>query len=98
MHEFEAVLGKLGEAEALIFGSKYYPDNIKTITGNDQLHLLTSSGFTNLRVDLKDFDGGSAYAEYSQFTVGDAGSNYIMHCGGYSGTAGKEKMNKCNDI
>ena len=82
----------------MIFGSKYYPDNIDTITGNDQLHLLTSSGFTNLRVDLEDFDGGSAYAEYSQFTVGDAGSNYIMHCGGYSGTAGKEKMNKCNNI
>ena len=98
MHDFEAVLGKFGEKEALIFGCKCYPDNIDTITGNDQLHLLTSFRFTNLRVDLKDFENGSAYAEYSQFTVGDAGSNYIMHCSGYSGTAGKEKMNKCNDI
>ena len=39
-------------------------------------------------MDLGDFEGGSAYADYSEFTVGDAASKYIMHCGGYSGTAG----------
>ena len=64
----------------------------KVFVGNDHLHLLTASGYTNLRVDLKDFDGGSAYAEYAQFTIGDAASNYIMHCGGYSGTSGKKQM------
>lgn len=59
------------------------------LAGNDLLHLLTSSGYTNLRVDLEDFGGVSVYAEYATFTVGDAASNYTMHCSGYSGNAGK---------
>ena len=60
--------------------------------GNDRLHLLTASGYTKLRVDLQDFDGGSVYAEYSLFTVGDAASNYIMHCSGHSGTTGEKHV------
>uniref|UniRef100_A0A8C7Y722 Fibrinogen C-terminal domain-containing protein n=1 Tax=Oryzias sinensis TaxID=183150 RepID=A0A8C7Y722_9TELE len=41
-----------------------------------------------LRVDLWDFEGGSAYAEYEDFRVGDESTNYRLSVGRYSGTAG----------
>ncbi|ELT96124.1 hypothetical protein CAPTEDRAFT_130385, partial [Capitella teleta] len=56
--------------------------------GNEPLHVLTGSGYTVLRVDMSDFEGVSAYAEYNSFNVLGADVNYIMFCSGYSGTAG----------
>uniref|UniRef100_A0A3P9IG76 Fibrinogen C-terminal domain-containing protein n=1 Tax=Oryzias latipes TaxID=8090 RepID=A0A3P9IG76_ORYLA len=41
-----------------------------------------------LRVDLWDFEGGSAYAEYEDFRVEDESTNYRLSVGRYSGTAG----------
>jgi len=55
--------------------------------GLDKIHRLTSTG-TELRVDLRDFEGNSAYAKYSSFSVGDSASKYILSVSGYSGTAG----------
>ena len=55
--------------------------------GLDKIHRLTSTA-TQLRVDLKDFDGNSRYALYSSFSVGDSASKYILLVSGYTGTAG----------
>ena len=55
--------------------------------GNHNLHLLTRNN-QELRVDLMDFEGNTAYAKYSSFAVGSASENYKMTVGGYSGTAG----------
>ena len=55
--------------------------------GLDKIHRLTASA-TELRVDLQDFEGNSAYAQYTSFSVGDAASKYILLVSGYSGTAG----------
>ncbi|XP_072024577.1 fibrinogen-like protein A [Amphiura filiformis] len=55
------------------------------------LHLLqklTSSGTWELKILLEDFNGGTAYANYPSFSIGDAASNYTLHIGAYSGTAG----------
>ena len=42
-----------------------------------------------LRVDLTDWEGSTAYAEYSNFVLGGAETNYtILSLGDYSGTAG----------
>lgn len=54
--------------------------------GNDDLHLLTGLK-QELRVDLMDFEGNTAYAKYSSFTVGAASENYKLTVDGYSGTA-----------
>ena len=54
--------------------------------GLDKIHRLTASA-TELRVDLQDFEGNSAYAQYTSFSVGDAASKYILLVSGYSGTA-----------
>ena len=56
--------------------------------GNDNLHRLTATDDTILRVDLEDFDGNKAYAEYTTFKVADEADKYRLLIGGYSGTAG----------
>ncbi|CAC5389865.1 Fibrinogen-like protein A,Ryncolin-4,Angiopoietin-related protein 7,Angiopoietin-related protein 1,Ficolin-3,Ficolin-1-B,Techylectin-5A,Ficolin-2,Ryncolin-1,Tenascin-R,Fibrinogen-like protein 1,Angiopoietin-1,Tenascin-X,Fibrinogen C domain-containing protein 1-A,Tenascin-N,Veficolin-1,Ryncolin-3,Tenascin,Fibroleukin, Fibrinogen C domain-containing protein 1,Techylectin-like protein,Ryncolin-2,Angiopoietin-related protein 6,Techylectin-5B,Angiopoietin-related protein 2,Angiopoietin-2,Microfibril-associated len=56
--------------------------------GNDKLHVLTSQGSYELRVDLMDFNGDKAYAKYSTFYIGDQSTNYLLTVNGYSGTAG----------
>ncbi|XP_019643622.1 PREDICTED: microfibril-associated glycoprotein 4-like [Branchiostoma belcheri] len=56
--------------------------------GNDKLHQLTSQAQYELRVDLEDFEGNSAYAQYQVFTVGSEAGHYILTVGGYNGTAG----------
>ena len=55
--------------------------------GLDKIHRLTSTA-TQLRVDLRDFEGNSAYAQYTTFSVGDSAAKYILSVSGYSGTAG----------
>ncbi|XP_069107650.1 microfibril-associated glycoprotein 4-like isoform X1 [Argopecten irradians] len=57
--------------------------------GNDKLHLLTSpAGSTELRIDMGDFEGHTAYAKYSSFSIGDAHDKYRLTVSGYTGTAG----------
>ena len=49
-----------------------------------------------LRVDLEDFEGNSAYALYSHFSVGGSDNFYKVSVGHYSGTAGKYKKSQDN--
>ena len=56
--------------------------------GLHKIHQLTQSGNWTLRVDLENFDGNKAHAEYESFDVGDAASNYTLNIGSYTGTAG----------
>ncbi|XP_031438377.1 angiopoietin-4-like isoform X1 [Clupea harengus] len=51
--------------------------------------LTRSSGQTSvLRVDLWDFEGGAASAEYSHFRIGEEQTAYKLSVGTYKGTAG----------
>ena len=54
----------------------------------DYIHRLTTSASQDLRVDMEDFEGGSAYARYTTFTVSTAADSYRLLVSGYSGTAG----------
>ena len=56
--------------------------------GLSYIHRLTTSASQDLRVDLEDFEGGSAYARYTTFTVANATDDYRLLVSGYSGTAG----------
>ena len=56
--------------------------------GNDNVHRLTDSDDVMLRVDLEDFEGNIAYAEYTTFKVADEADKYRLLIGGYNGTAG----------
>ncbi|XP_003257911.2 fibrinogen alpha chain [Nomascus leucogenys] len=54
--------------------------------GNDYLHLLTQTGSV-LRVELEDWAGNEAYAEY-HFRVGSEAEGYALQVSSYEGTAG----------
>ena len=58
--------------------------------GNDNLHKLVDQAHlkgSELRIDLKNFDGKWAYAKYGYFKIGDEYSKYQLHVGSYSGNA-----------
>ena len=56
--------------------------------GNDKIHRLTASRPSSLRVELEDWNGGKAYANYGKFKIGDEQAQYRLEVGSYSGTAG----------
>ncbi|XP_078368569.1 microfibril-associated glycoprotein 4-like [Oculina patagonica] len=60
--------------------------------GLDKIHRLTKEK-SRLRVELEDFNGKTAYAEYSFFGVASEGSKYKLNIGTYSGTAGDSLTN-----
>ena len=55
--------------------------------GNDRLNNLTSTGYLKLRINM--WQNWTYYtAEYSTVSVGNESTGYVLHQGGYSGTAG----------
>ena len=53
--------------------------------GLDKIHRLTSDNNTMLRVDLEDFEGNTAYAEYNMFGVMSEIDQYKLILGSYEG-------------
>ncbi|KAF7694226.1 fibrinogen-like protein 1 [Silurus meridionalis] len=58
--------------------------------GLENIYALTKSKQhkATLRVDLWDFEGGSAFAKYQNFNIGSEKTAYKLHVGKYKGTAG----------
>jgi len=59
--------------------------------GNDMIHSLTFQGrlkSNELRIDMKDWNGNSAYAKYSSFKIESEKMKYQLRISGYSGNAG----------
>lgn len=70
--------------------------------GNKYIHLLTQTGNTVLRIEVK-FVGSLlntySYAiEYSHFSVGNASTAYKLDVSGYSGLIGKHLKTLCRNI
>lgn len=55
--------------------------------GNEKISQLTSQDSVKLRIELEDFDGHRAFAEYSRFYVGEESDQYRLNVGEYSGNA-----------
>lgn len=56
--------------------------------GNDNIHALTSAGFNELRIDMKNRDTGTIYyAKYNNFGIKSENDNYQLQVGEYSGNA-----------
>ena len=54
--------------------------------GLNKIHRLTSSSQFVLRVELEDWDGNTAFAEYDKFVIGDEKSKYnLVGLGRYKG-------------
>uniref|UniRef100_A0A8D0GZX5 Fibrinogen C-terminal domain-containing protein n=1 Tax=Sphenodon punctatus TaxID=8508 RepID=A0A8D0GZX5_SPHPU len=57
--------------------------------GNDNIHMLTSLGNNELRIDLRDFDNKHVYAKYKSFQILGEADKYKLILGDYNGgTAG----------
>ncbi|XP_019366007.1 PREDICTED: ficolin-1-like [Gavialis gangeticus] len=57
--------------------------------GNDNIHLLTSLGTNELRIDLRDFDNNHQFAKYSSFRIAGENEKYKLILGEFvGGTAG----------
>ncbi|KAL4640889.1 angiopoietin-2 [Arapaima gigas] len=57
--------------------------------GNEFVSRLTSEQPYVLRIQLKDWEGNSAFSQYDEFSLNTEAQNYRIHLKGYSGTAGK---------
>ena len=53
--------------------------------GLDKIHRLTPDNNNMLHVDLEDFEGNTAYAEYNMFGVISENDKYKLILGSYSG-------------
>ena len=51
----------------------------------ENIRRLTSDNNSMLRVDLEDFEGNTAYAEYNMFSVMNENNKYKLNLGSYSG-------------
>uniref|UniRef100_A0A672G802 Angiopoietin 4 n=1 Tax=Salarias fasciatus TaxID=181472 RepID=A0A672G802_SALFA len=58
--------------------------------GNEALYQLSSQGQYSLRVELRDWEGNSAYAQYDRFSLTGERQQYRVYLRGYSGTAGRQ--------
>ena len=53
--------------------------------GLEKIHRLTARSSNKLRVDLEDFYGKTAFAEYGSFSVASERAKYLLGLGVYSG-------------
>ena len=61
--------------------------------GNEKIHRLTSQKRYTLRVDLWDWAGNTAYAEYDLFIVLGEDTHYKLVLGDYRGNGGTILIN-----
>ena len=63
------------------------------VAGLEAIHQLTSQGRFDLRVELGDWEGQTALADYDDFSLGPAAGNYTLHVGNFTGgSAGKRGL------
>lgn len=57
--------------------------------GNEMLYFLSTQKNYKLRIDMWDWEGQRAYAEYDHFKVSSERDKYALHVKFYKGNAGK---------
>lgn len=60
------------------------------LLGLKQIHDITSKVPAELRIDLVDWDGNTAFASYDFFKVSGPDTKYRLAVTGYSGNAGMQ--------
>ena len=53
------------------------------------MNKITDQGKYEMRIDMVDFDGNSAFAKYSDFSIGDETTKFKLTAYGYNGTSGR---------
>ncbi|XP_078660358.1 angiopoietin-1-like [Branchiostoma floridae x Branchiostoma belcheri] len=57
--------------------------------GNDKIHAITAQKNYTLRIEMSDWEGNKAYAEYDHFAIDNEWQGYRLRVSGYSGSAGE---------
>ncbi|CAH2329780.1 Hypothetical predicted protein, partial [Pelobates cultripes] len=66
--------------------------------GNDNIHMLTSAGTWELRIDLKDFENTKQFAKYASFQVLGESEKYKLLLGAFkNGNAVMQRRNRKNN-
>ncbi|TKS68518.1 Microfibril-associated glycoprotein 4 36 kDa microfibril-associated glycoprotein [Collichthys lucidus] len=66
--------------------------------GLENIFLLTMRKKNELRVDMEDFEGGKASAQYSSFSVDTESTGYQLHLGSFSGGAADDSLSEHNNM
>ncbi|XP_043354459.1 ficolin-2-like [Dermochelys coriacea] len=66
--------------------------------GNDNIHLLTSFGDNELRIDLTDFDNSHAFAKYKSFKILGETENYKLILGDFLGGNAGDSLSGHNNM
>uniref|UniRef100_A0A8C8SA39 Fibrinogen C-terminal domain-containing protein n=1 Tax=Pelusios castaneus TaxID=367368 RepID=A0A8C8SA39_9SAUR len=66
--------------------------------GNDNIHLLTSFGDNELRIDLTDFDNKHVFAKYRSFKILGETENYKLILGAFLGGDAGDSLSGHNDM
>ncbi|XP_050782371.1 ficolin-2-like [Gopherus flavomarginatus] len=66
--------------------------------GNDNIHLLTSFGTNELRIDLTDFDNNHAVAKYKSFKILGETENYKLILGDFLGGNAGDSLSGHNNM
>uniref|UniRef100_A0ABM5F5T1 Ficolin-2-like n=1 Tax=Pogona vitticeps TaxID=103695 RepID=A0ABM5F5T1_9SAUR len=66
--------------------------------GNDNIHLLTSMGENELRVDLTDFDNIHVFAKYTSFRISGEADQYRLGLGNFAGGSAGDSLSGHNSM
>ena len=64
--------------------------------GNKFIHAMTTTSTNELRIELGDWEGNRAFANYDSFKTDSESDEYRLHLGSYSGTAGGDAFRHGN--
>ncbi|XP_040215037.1 ficolin-2-like isoform X2 [Rana temporaria] len=65
--------------------------------GNDNIHLLTSSGTHEFRVDLTDYENNFSFAAYASFAILGEEDNYQLKIGAFTGGSAGDSLGYHNN-
>ncbi|XP_069842888.1 ficolin-2-like [Dendropsophus ebraccatus] len=65
--------------------------------GNENIHILTSTGNYELRIDLKDFENKHVTATYSNFQLGGEPEKYPLRLGNFTGGDAGDSLSSHNN-
>ncbi|XP_031746658.1 ficolin-1-B-like isoform X1 [Xenopus tropicalis] len=66
--------------------------------GNENLHLLTATGYFQLRIDLTDFEKKHTYAAYSAFSISGESDNFALRLGTFTGGDAGDSLSIHNNM
>ncbi|XP_075435164.1 ficolin-1-B-like, partial [Ascaphus truei] len=65
--------------------------------GNDNLHMLTSTGTFQLRIDFTDFEDNQSFAVYNNFKLAGESEKYKLMIGEFTGGTAGDSLSYHND-